>query len=179
MLGVAGGMVAVAAGFLAGYFVLDTRSEAHAAVTPAEPLRTVAVKPAEVPSGLAGYLSRPVEVATAHGSITRTWAELGAAIDADETGAARGELAALAGKGSLPLRIDREKATLALLAIKASHDVSPINAYLDLEERKIHDDRPGQGLDVWASLPVLEAAARQGAAKVELVNVAVPAAVTR
>lgn len=180
LLGVAGGLMAVAAGFLAGYFVLDTRHEAHAAVTPAEPVRrAAAVKPGEVPSGLAGYLANPVEVATAHGSVTRTWAELGAAIDADEAGAAHGDLAALAGKGSLPLRIDREKATLALLAIKASHDVSPINAYLDLEEHKIYDDRPGQGLDVWASLPALDAAARQGAAKIELVNVAVPAAVTR
>jgi vancomycin resistance protein YoaR len=184
LLGMAGGMMAVAAGFLVGYLVLDTRNEAHAAVTPAEPPHPAAVEPSvrpshEAPAGLAGYLARPVEVVTAHGSLTRTWAELGAAIDTDEAGAAHGDLAALAARGSLPLRIDREKASLALLAIKASHDVSPINAYLDLEERKIHDDRPGQGLDVWASLSGLEAAARQGAARVELVNVAVPAAVTR
>ena len=57
----------------------------------------------------------------------------------------------------------------ALLALKASHDVSPVNAYLDLEERKIHDDRPGQALDVWASLPALEAAARQAVPRLELV----------
>ena len=187
LLGIAGGMLAVAAGFVAAYFVLDTRHEAHAAVTP-EPVRAPAGKPvseaapgaaAAVPPGLAGYLARPVELVTAHGSATRTWAELGAAIDPDEASAARGDLAALAARGSLPLHIDRAKAEKALLAIKADHDVSPVDAYLDLEERKIYDDRPGQGLDVWASLPALEAAARQAAARLELVHVAIPAHVTR
>jgi len=102
------------------------------------------------------------------------------AVDPDEVGQARStDLAALAAKGSLPLRLDRDQASKKLLEIKASHDTSPINAYLDLEERQIHDDRPGQGLDVWASLPRLEAAARQGAAKLDLVNVSVPAAVTK
>jgi vancomycin resistance protein YoaR len=178
LLGVAGGMMAVAAGLVAGYFVLD-RHEAHAA-TAAPPAPLVEpVKPAGEVPGLSGYLARSVELITAHGIVTRTWAELGAAVDPDETGAARGDLRALATKGSLPLRIDRDKAAKALFAIKASHDVSPINAYLDLEERQIHDDRPGQALDVWASLSALEAAARQGAAKLALVNVAVPAAVTK
>ncbi|HEY0480134.1 MAG TPA: VanW family protein [Kofleriaceae bacterium] len=176
----AGGMLAVAAGLVAGYFVLGPRHEARAA-TPVEPVRVAAaVKPAgEPPPGLAGYLARSVELVTAHGSITQTWAQLGAAIDPEETGAAHGDLATLAARGSLPLRIDRDRAEKALLAIKASHDVSPINAYLDLEERQIHDDRPGQGLDVWASLPVLEAGARQGATRLALVNVAVSAAVTK
>lgn len=180
LFGVAGGLVAVAAGFVSAYFVLGTRNEARAA-TPVEPrpaVAPVAVR-REPPAALAGYLARPVELATAHGSVTRTWAELGAAIDPDEAGEARGDLAALAARGSLPLRIDRDQASKALLAIKASHDVSPVDAYLDLEERQIHDDRPGQALDVWASLPALEAAARQGVARLALVNVAVPAAVTR
>lgn len=181
MLGVAGGMLVVATGLVAGYFVFGTRSEAAAATTIApEPVRPVAEKPAQPPAALAGYLTREVELVTAHGSVKLTWAELGAAVDPDEVGEAGGsELGALAAKGSLPLRVDRDKASKALLAIKASHDTSPINAYLDLEERQIHDDRPGLGLDVWASLPRLEAAARQGAAKVELVNVSVPAAVTK
>jgi vancomycin resistance protein YoaR len=187
LLGVAGGTLAIACGLVAGYFVLGTRSEASAATTaghdPARPGRPVAelpTPPAAPPAALAGYLQREVEVVTAHGNIKLTWAELGAGIDPDEVGQARGgDLAALAARGSLPLRIDRDKAAKALLAIKASHDTSPINAYLDLEERKIHDDRPGQGLDIWASLPRLEAGARQGAPKLELVNVSVPAAVTR
>ncbi|HEX3759644.1 MAG TPA: VanW family protein [Kofleriaceae bacterium] len=173
-------MAVVAAGFLTGYFVLGSHHEARAA-TPVEPPRPVEPRAATgaVPSGLAAYLARPVELVTAHGSVTRTWGELGAAVDTDEAGAARGDLAALAARGSLPLRIDRAQATKALLAIKASHDVSSVNAFLDLEERKIHDDRPGQALDVWASLPALEAAARQSVARLELVNVTVPAQVTK
>jgi vancomycin resistance protein YoaR len=193
LLGVAGGTLVVACGLVGGYFLLGTRSEARAATSvshdPAPPARAVAepltrapaatAGTADPPAALAGYLGREVELVTAHGSVKLTWAELGAGVDPDEVGRARGDLAALATRGSLPLRVDRDKAAKALLAIKASHDTSPINAYLDLEERQIHDDRPGQGLDIWASLPRLEAAARQGAAKLELVNVSVPAAVTK
>jgi len=195
LLGVAGGLVAVAVGFVVAYFVLGTNHEARAAT--AEPARmALAPRSGEVqddqreraalapargapPPGLDGYLARPVELITAHGSVSRTWGELGASVDADEASASRGDLGALAAKGSLPLRIDRDRAAKALMAIKASHDVSPINAYLDLEERKIYDDQAGKALDVWASLSRLEAAARQGVARLELVNVAVPAAVTR
>jgi vancomycin resistance protein YoaR len=201
LFGVAGGMLVIATGLVTGYFVLGDRSEAHAATPPThEPAQPGAEKPAmrsatspatpraepraepraASPAALAGYLAREVELVTARGSVKLTWAALGAAVDPDEVGRARSaDLGALAARGSLPIRLDREQASKALLAIKASHDVSPINAYLDLEERQIHADRPGEGLDVWASLPRLAAAARQSAAKVALVNVAVPAAVTR
>ena len=96
--------------------------------------------------------------------------------------APRAILAALAGK-----RHPRRSASIAKRRLEgaargqgAATTVAPSNAYLDLEEKKIYDDKLGpQGLDVWASLPRLEAAARQAAPKVELVNVSVPAAVTR
>jgi vancomycin resistance protein YoaR len=183
LLGVAGGMLVVSSGLVAGYFILGTRSEARAATPATHGSPVAAERPAgaasEPPAALAGYLQREVELVTAHGSARLTWAALGATIDPDEVDQSHGDLAALAAKGSLPLRIDRDKAQKALFALKATHDASPINAYLDLEERKIHDDRPGLGLDVWASLPGLEAAARQGAAKLALVNVSVPAAVTK
>lgn len=193
LLGVAGGMFVIAGGLVAGYFVLGESSSAHAATQighePAPPATEQPIRqpteqpterPAAPPAALAGYLAREVELVTAHGSVKLTWAELGATIDPDEVGEARStELGALAARGSLPLRLDRDKASQALRAIKANHDTSPIDAYLDLEERKIHDDRPGQGLDVWASLPRLAAAARQGAGKLALVHVAVPAAVTK
>jgi vancomycin resistance protein YoaR len=189
LLGVAGGMLAIAGGLVAAYFVFGTRSEAHAATPipqarPAEPGGVSTGRTGRTGStgelpGLSGYLAHQVELITAHGSVIRTWSELGAAVDSDEVAAAHGDLAALAARGSLPLRVDRAQATQALLAIKATHDVSPINAYLDLEERQIHSDRSGQALDVWASLPALEAGVRQGIAKLALVNVAVPAAVTR
>jgi vancomycin resistance protein YoaR len=180
LFGVAGGMLVIAGGLVAAYFVLGNKSEAHAA-TRAEraPVRPVekARAPVEPPAALAGYLGRQVEVVTAHGNIKQTWAELGATVDSDELGGGA-DLEALAAKGSLPLRIDRDKATAALLAIKAKHDVSPVDAFLDLEERQVHADQPGKALDVWASLPRLEAAARQAAPRLELVNIPVSAAVT-
>jgi vancomycin resistance protein YoaR len=187
LFGVAGGLLAVAAGLVGGYFLFGTRSEARAATSAPEPAgrqtkptAEPATQPAPPPAGLAAYLDREVELVTAHGNARLTWAALGASIDSDELGAIRGrDLAALAATGSLPLRIDRDKATKALFAIKAEHDLSPINAYLDLEERQIYSDRPGQGLDVWASLPRLSAAVRQAAAKLELVNVAIPATITK
>jgi vancomycin resistance protein YoaR len=181
LLGVAGGMAVVAAGFFAGYLVLGSQREAHAAtpVAPPPPAIEPRASSAGPPPGLAGYLARPVELVTAHGSVTRSWTELGAAVDIDEARGAQGDLAALAARGSLPLRIDRAQAAKALLAIKASHDVSPINAFLDVEEHKIHDDRPGQVLDVWASLPALEAAARQAVPRLELARIEVPAQVTK
>ncbi|HEX4416491.1 MAG TPA: VanW family protein [Kofleriaceae bacterium] len=197
LLGIAGGMFVVSSGLVAGYFILGTKSEARAATTavhepaPMAAPRADRAAPApgslgssDVSPALAGYLQHEVELVAAHGSAKLTWAQLGATIDPDEVGAAAAsatpsDLAALAAKGSLPLRLDRDKVTAALRAIKAAHDSSPLNAYLDLEERKIYDDKPGLGLDVWASLPRLEAAARQAAAKVELVNVAVPAPVTK
>ena len=188
LLGVAGGAVAVACGLITSYFVLGTRSEARAATLigqdRARPGANSARPLSAPPAALAEYLQREVELVTAHGNVKLTWAELGAGVDADELREVHGAndpaaLAALAARGSLPLRIDREQAGKALHAIKAKHDTSPINAYLDLEERQIHDDRPGQGLDIWASLPRLEAGVRQAAQKLELVNVSVPAAVTR
>jgi vancomycin resistance protein YoaR len=181
LLGIAGGMLVIAGGFVAAYFVLGTHSEASAATTTVrEPEPRVQPAASEPPPALAGYLTREVELVTAHGHVKVPWSELGATIDRDELGMARGaDLGALAARGSLPLRIDRDIASKALFAIKAKHDLSPISAYLDLEEKKIHGDRPGQGLDVWASLPRLEAAARQGAAKLELAHVTVPAEVTK
>ncbi|MBA3538939.1 MAG: VanW family protein, partial [Deltaproteobacteria bacterium] len=81
-------------------------------------------------------------------------------------------------RAAIPVRLDRDKAIKALLALKAKHDIAPSNAYLNLEERKIYDDVQGKGVDIWASLPRIEAAARQGQ-PVELVAVAVPARVTK
>src|SRR5215510_8582165 len=83
LLGVAGGLVAIAAGFLVAYFVLGPDSTAHAAAT-AEPARPVVEPRRGPPAGLDGYLGRQVELVTAHGSVARTWSELGAAIDPEE-----------------------------------------------------------------------------------------------
>jgi len=180
LLGIAGGMLVVAAGFTGAYYVVGTRSVASAAnapsAGPSEPVRA-----GGAPQNVTALLSRQVEVKTASGTTKLTWAELGIEIDPDEAGRipASADVATLAAKGSIPVRIDRDKAVKALLELKAKTDKSPINAFLDLETRKIHDDRSGQGLDVWGSLPRIATASRVGATSIELAMVPVPAAVTK
>jgi vancomycin resistance protein YoaR len=85
----------------------------------------------------------------------------------------------LGGKAQIPVKLDRDKAIKKLVELKLAHDQSPVNAFLDLEERTIHADLPGQGIDALGSLSRIEAGARQGAATIDLATVAVPAAVTK
>lgn len=184
LLGLAGGMLVVAAGLTAGYYVLGTRSEARAATMPAErgsaePAPTTAASP----DTLETFLSAEVTLKTATGDVMLTWAELGIEVDPGEHArtpvGSKDDWKRLAARGSLPVRLDRDQAVTALMQVKARHDKPPVNAYLDLEARKIHGDKPGQGLDVWGSLPRIAAAARQAAPQVELLSIEVPAAVTQ
>jgi vancomycin resistance protein YoaR len=186
LFSLAGGMLVVSGALASGYYVVATRGEARAAThVPGESNGERAI-PSTSGSGatLDVFASRTVTVKTGSGSTKRTWAELGIELDPDEVMrvgkvGTEPELAALAAKGSIPVRLDRDKAVQALLQLKSQHDRAPVNAYLDLEQRTIQDDSAGRGIDVWASLPRIAAAARQGAEAVELVAVDVPARVTR
>jgi vancomycin resistance protein YoaR len=180
LFGLAGGMLLIASGFVAGYFVLGSKSEAQAATTVVEPRS--APKSGTVTGALASFPTRVIDIKTTTQVVKLKWADLGVEVDPGEVRAPAGsdsELTALAGKAAIPVKLDRDKAIKALVELKSKYDRSPLNAYLDLEARKIHDDVPGLGLDVWASLPRIEAAARQGAKTVELVSVPVPAEVTK
>ena len=184
LFGLAGGMLVVAAGMIGGYYVLGTKSVASASTTQAAPrtaAEPVAKKPTASATGPIGaFLGKTVTVRIAGHDIAVTWAELGLEPDPDESSVASdADVAARAAKGTLPVRLDRDKAVARLLELKASYDRAPVNAYLDLEAKQIHDDAPGQGLDVWGSLPRIEGAARQSAAKIELIDVPVPATVTK
>ena len=187
LFGAAGGLLVVASALAGTYYVVATRSEARAATAHTPSLDKVAAKPVATTTKagpvLDALLARTVDVKTGAATAKRTWAELGVEIDADElarTGTIDSdkELASLAQKGSLPVRLDRDKAVKALLSLK-EYDKAAVDAYLDLEEHKIYDDSPGQGIDVWASLQRISAAARQAAPTVELASVAVPAHVTK
>lgn len=183
--GLAGGMLVVAAALAGTYYVVTTRSEARAATrSSADETAEVTNAQAKVGAALEAFPSRTVEIKTGSGIAKKTWAELGIEIDPDEvrrSGLAEtdAQLAALGAKGSIPVRLDRDKAVKALLQLKGQHDKAAIAAYLDLEARKIVDDSPGQGIDVWASLPRIATAARQGVASFEVVTVPVPARVTK
>ncbi|MBA3458501.1 MAG: VanW family protein [Deltaproteobacteria bacterium] len=188
LFGLAGGMLVTAAGLLGGYYVLGTKSEAIAATTEASSTASAkepaAKTPTATPAGPLGtFLDTSVTLKVAGQPVTVTWAELGVEPDPDEIGrspvTSKADLASLGGKGLIPVRLDREKAVAKLLELKASYDRAPSNAFLDLEARAIHADKPGMGLDVWGSLPRIEGAARQGAAALELIDVPVPAVVTK
>ena len=192
LFGLAGGMLVVAAGLTGGYYVLGTKSEAQAASTPSasrlpsaagEPAAKAQAAPATGMPALDAFLGKSVSVKVAGQTVSVPWTELGVEVDPDEAGRSpvrsEADLTTLGGKGSLPVRLDRDKAVARLLQLKATYDRAPIAAYLDLEAKTIQDDTPGKGLDVWGSLPRIEAAARQGAPAIELVDVAVPATVTK
>ena len=187
MIGLAGGMFMVAAGLTGAYYVVGTRSVASAATLAPGSVASAqgdAPRAAAAPAGSAeALLDAPVRLTTATGEVTTTWAELGVALDPVELArtpmATPADWTRFAAQGALPVRIDRERAITALRLIKARHDRAPVNAYLDLEARQIHDDQAGQGLDIWASLTRIAVAARQGASTIELVTVPMPASVTR
>jgi vancomycin resistance protein YoaR len=180
LLGLAGGMLVVAGGFAGAYYVLGTKSVAVAATAPQGQTAEVSPTQSGQPRDVSALLAKAVTLKTGTTTVSLTWAELGAEADPDEAArAGNTDLAALAAKGAIPVRIDRDKATKALLALKAKTDRAPINAYLDLEARQILDDRAGEGLDVWGTLPRLAAAARSGAPSVDLAVVKIPANVTK
>ncbi|MBX3162375.1 MAG: VanW family protein [Deltaproteobacteria bacterium] len=175
LLGLAGGMLVVSAGFVGGYYVLGTRSVANAATNApaATQMRTGA------PQGTAEILATEVDLVTPHGAYKVTWADLGAEVDDEEGKRVSGDAASLGPKASIPIHINRDKAIAALLELKTRVDRAPRSAWLDLEAKVIHADIPGSGLDVWGTLPRLTTAARSGATKVELATIALPAAVTK
>lgn len=190
LLGLAGGMLVVAAGLTGGYYVLGNRNEASASTvgtTAGQPQGAGDQGPKAAPvtgsPAVEAYLRREVTLKVAGRSVTVSWAELGLELDPDEAGRspvrADADLTALGAKGSIPVRLDRDKAVASLLRLKATYDQAPINAYLDLEAREIHADTAGRGLDVWGSLPRIVTGARQGVTQLELIDVGVPAAVTK
>jgi vancomycin resistance protein YoaR len=186
LFGSAGAMLVLAGALAGGYYVVTTRNEARAATRAPvqEKLEQAATPGQKGGAALDAYMKRFVDVKTGGGTAKKTWAELGVEIDTDELNRAGtvqtdGQLAALAAKGSIPVRIDRDKAVKALIELKGHYDKAAIDAHLDLEARKIEADSPGQGIDVWGSLPRIASAARQGVASFDLVSVPVPARVTK
>ncbi|HEX7702165.1 MAG TPA: VanW family protein [Kofleriaceae bacterium] len=187
LLGCAGGMLVAAGGLAAAYYAVSTRSVAGAATLPNGPELAKAEKVTTAGKALAAYLDTPVAIslgAKQPAVTTKTLAELGVEVDPDELG--RGgaadsaqDIAALAKKGSVPVRIDRDKAAKALTELKAHYDMAALDAYLDLEEHQIHADTPGKGIDIWGSLGKIEEAAREGSTSIELAVIGVPARVTK
>ncbi|MBP6628217.1 MAG: VanW family protein [Kofleriaceae bacterium] len=187
LLGLGGALLATSAGMFTAYAVTQGQpATAHAAVGPSARARppgphdgAVAGSAGPVDPSLAALLERAVTVSAAGQTVSLRWSELGAVVDEAEVGRAGADLAALEARGALPIRIDRARAVAALAALRGRVDRPPVDAFLDLEGRKVRPEAAGQGVDVLGSLARLALAARSAAATVELAVIPVPARVTR
>jgi vancomycin resistance protein YoaR len=187
-LGIAGGLFVVSGALVGAYFVLGGDASA-AATPPAGRASTSDAAPAADPTDLRslveGSLAETVEVVIADRTVPLRWSDLGVVVDDAELGraarlsASDEPIASLRAAGALPLKVDRDKAIAALTALKGQHDRAALDARLDLEAKEVKAEAPGHGIDVYASLPRIETAARSGVAKLELSAVPLPARVTR
>ncbi|MEJ7735212.1 MAG: VanW family protein, partial [Polyangiaceae bacterium] len=69
----------------------------------------------------------------------------------------------------LPVSIDAEAAVQKLLDLKGQLDAPAVDAFVDLQERKLRPEKLGHRLDVYGTLARLDAALRLGQDKVEAV----------
>jgi vancomycin resistance protein YoaR len=179
--GLAGGLFLASGALFGTYLVMRSdgtpTAEASTTAAPAE------VATPEVTEAVTAYLAEPVEVVIGASKATMHWADLGVSADPALVKQVRAGgndvLAAARAAGAMPVVVDHAKALAALHALKATHDRAPTDARLDLEAHAIHDDTSGYAIDVYASLARIELAARVAAPSVELVSVALPAAVTK
>ncbi len=184
-LGLAGGLFVASGALVGASFVLG--GDARAAGTGAGAGTTEARAGADAVDLRAlveRQLGEVVDVTIAGRTVALRWSELGVQVDDAELAHAAGRAAsdepigALRGAGALPVRLDREVAVAAIVALKGRYDRAATEARLDLEARKVLPEESGLGIDVYASLPRIESAARAGAATLELVGVPLPARVT-
>jgi vancomycin resistance protein YoaR len=191
-LGLAGVLLIGAGGLGAAYFVMG--GDATAATT-AKPVKGSGAasasaadrdpKIAPLAQAIGERLARTVTIHAGGTDVPMRWSDLGAVIDQDDLPYAAKRaggsdpVQSLVTAGALPVRIDRDAALTALAKLKGTLDRAASDAHMDLEARTIRDDAAGSGLDVYASLAALEAAARAGADDVTLQMVPLPARVTR
>lgn len=67
----------------------------------------------------------------------------------------------------LPIRLDSEAATARLLDLKAELDAPALDAFVDLNEKRLKPEKIGHRLDVYGTLARIDAALRDGKAEVE------------
>ncbi len=190
MFGAAATLLVAGGGLLGGYFVAADAGKVPAAEAAKARPSDAPTPSAELVTEVARGLTREaVTLAIGPHQAELTWQDLGLGVDREALDlavrAARhtepnpaAVRAALSADGSLPVVLDRERASEALAAFKRQHDAGPRAARMDLEARTIHPAAPGRSLDIYASLGTLQAAAQSGAAKVALDTVAVAPEVT-
>lgn len=158
------GSAALALGLFGGYWAatnppsgLATR-KALSRPAPSSPAQQQARRQAA-----ATFLDAPAVVKFDGKSLATTWRQLGAIVDEQALSRPRTGRTV-----TLPLVIDRQKALETLVGYKDQHDRPPEDARLDLEGKRVIPEKPGFGIDVFASVGALERAAQTGKTDVEL-----------
>jgi vancomycin resistance protein YoaR len=116
------------------------------------------------------FLDAPVSLTIDGRAVTSTWRALGIVPSPSDLeheakelkGGAVAEDLYLKGTRPAPVVLDHGRAVEALVALKDEHDRPAVNARLDMDHRQLIPDAPGYGIDVFASLVVVEEAARSG-----------------
>jgi vancomycin resistance protein YoaR len=175
LIGAGSLVLLVGAVFLTAYFVhvqdaaaradrdarTDDKRPAQASARQARAAETPAAEPSHV-SAPAGMLGESVEIEFDGKRVSRTWADLGVTLDK---------------KSGTPV-VDRARIEKAMLELKEHMDRAPLNARMDLEARKIHREKPGFGIEIFAAVSAIEAAAHGQAKRVVLEGTPVPATFT-
>lgn len=191
-LGLAGALFVASGGLLGGYFLLAGDREAEAAVSERDGSYEDAehdAAAATVRAAASEFLGTEAQVRFGDHQVQVAWADLGISLDEDDISARAARLGdnlpegmtiadELSRTGGMPVMFDRDRALETLMELKERHDLSPSNAYLDLEGREVVEGQDGFGIDAYASLGSIELAARAGTAEIELAGVALPAEVT-
>lgn len=193
LLGVAGGLFVASAALLGAYVFaggqVPAASIGAGSQEPAEPSTPDDAALAAVHDAARALIATPVTLSLGESEAQRTWAKLGIVVDEaalpkvatalGDTPPTPAALMALAKKDvRVPVKIDRERAIDALLALKPVFDRAPASARLDLEDQHIYPAEPGYGIDVYASVSAIEMAARGGRAEVTLSGAEIPPAIT-
>jgi vancomycin resistance protein YoaR len=189
---VAAGVLGVAAlGLGAAYGLKMNRASA---ATPAStPTADAAPYQEALTAAAQQFIASPVTVKVADKTVKTTWAELSFVVDEDSilregarlaaAGTAPGAVGAdyflEGGNHLVPVSLDRAHGVERLASWKGEVDRAPMDARLDLDTRAVMPNKPGLGLDIYASMGLMEQAARTGQHEVTLAAREVPAQVTR
>jgi vancomycin resistance protein YoaR len=196
-MGLGGVLVLVGVVFAAGYLLRVQDAKAGSTTPePAGEARATSAGASDamreaVRAAAQAFVAGEVTLSFADKSTTRTWTALGASVDDALVDRAAARLEAAGARpgnvrfgaetsGALvPVAVDRAVAEKALLGLKVELDRGPENARLDLEQRIVHPDKPGFGIEVIGALSAIEAAARMGAGEVALEGAEIAPTVTR
>jgi len=161
MLSIAAAMLIACGVLIGGYFMFGSGKSKPAKTDGTAKTSTAKVQPVKkvAEAGVKIVVAAADKVTLKFGdqTISETWGDLGLS---KENG------------------VDRKKLSAALLALKKGYDLSAADARMDLEARKIHKERRGRAIDMYAATNAIELAAYAGKNTITLPTVAMLPTVT-